>query len=224
MPDKKIYLTGLELVAKIVVQNERDFSYIKLEEGFDFSKDKEILRTLKAYLRRHNGFNHDSLDIRNSEFRHVNFDLGGAILNHVQADKTDFYGSIFTQCYFSHSQFRNAIFDDIQIKVNTSTNYHVIFSRCDFNSATFRRAYLQKGQFMGSSFQHATVDYVQLAQANFGGADFCNVQGLETTIGLGQIQIGGMQGGRIKVNERERRIIERAKCKEMFEVMNFGSN
>ncbi|HLD80056.1 MAG TPA: pentapeptide repeat-containing protein [Candidatus Nanoarchaeia archaeon] len=219
MAEQKVLLSGLELVAKIVIQNERDFSHIKLEEGFDFSKDKEILRTLKAYLRRHNWFYHDPLDLRNSEFHHANFDLGGAILNHVRADNADFYGSTFSGCTITYSQFGNTIFDDVQIIVRKATNYLVSFASCDFNSASFRRAYLQKGQFHGASFQNARFNYAQLTQANFSGADFCNVLGLETTIGLGSAEFE-----KTKVNERERRIIERAKCKDMFEVMNSGSN
>ena len=221
MVERKIPMSGLEFIGKIVQNNERDLSGIKLEEGFDFSQERDAVGALKAYLKKHQALYYSPLNLAHSEFHHVNFNLRGAVTN-MLADYADFTRASFSGCSFDHSQFRNALFDDIIF--TSSANYVVSFPFSDFHSTSFRRACLQKGQFIGSSFQYANFGYAQLAQANFGAADFCNAHGLETTIGLDQIHIGEMQGGRIKVNERERRIIERAKCGQMFEVMNSYTN
>jgi len=216
---EQTYLSGLEFIHKVVVCNERDFSGIRLEEGFDFFKDQDSLGALKSYLRKHKALYYDPLNFSHSQFRHVNFNLKGAIITNVQADHADFSGSIFTSCYFGHSQFRDALFDDIQIKINPSANYSVNFTGCDFHSASLKRAYLQNGHFYQASFQGASFHFAQLANVYFGQADLCNARGLETTIGLDLAHFE-----KTKVNERERRIIELAKCGQMFEVMNSSTN
>ena len=88
----KTYMSGLEFIHKIVVNDERDFSRIKLEEGFDFAKDIASLEALKAYLLKNKHLYYAPLIIRNSEFSHVYFNLHSAIFSNVQEKMPIFIG------------------------------------------------------------------------------------------------------------------------------------
>ena len=96
----RIYMPGLEFITKIVIAGERNFSHIKLEEGFDFSADKDALETFKAYLLKNKHLYHDPLIISNSEFSQVYFNLHSVILSNVKGEKYEFlsgfiWGSLF---------------------------------------------------------------------------------------------------------------------------------
>ncbi len=215
----KTYMSGLEFIHKIVVNDERDFSRIKLEEGFDFAKDIASLEALKAYLLKNKHLYYAPLIIRNSEFSHVYFNLHSAIFSNVQGENANFYRASFKGVHFYKAQFSGADLSEVTL-ISASHSYSwVSFHNCNFNGACIQRADLHLGHFTSSTLQGADMSYALLAGADLRYADLRRVKGLETTLGLNSALFK-----KTIVNEKERKIIERAKCKELFEVMDSNTN
>lgn len=210
-------MPGLEFITKIVIAGERNFSHIKLEEGFDFSADKDALETFKAYLLKNKHSYHDPLIISNSEFSQVYFNLHSVILSNVKGENTNFYRASFGGVYFYKSQFSGADFSEVMLA--SAPRSSASFRNCNFNGACIKKADLRQGHFTGSTFQDADISYAVLAGADFRYADLRRVKGLETTLGLNSAIFE-----KTIVNEKERKIIEREKCKELFEVMDSNTN
>ena len=93
------------------------------------------------------------------------------------------------------------------------------FRNCNFNGACIKKADLRQGHFTGSTFQDADISYSVLAGTDFRYADLRRVNGLESTLGVNSAIFE-----KTIVNEKERKIIEREKCKELFEVMDSNTN
>lgn len=223
MAAQKTYMGGLEFIYKIVVAGERDFSHIKLEERFDFAKDASSLEALKAYMVKNKHLYHAPLIIRNSDFSQVCFDLNPvanphpAIFSNVQGKNADFSRASFKGVYFYKPQFSGANFSGA-ILVSTP-HPEVSFNLGNFNGACIQRADLRQGSFTGSTFQGADLSYALLAGAEFQHADLRQAIGLETALDLNSAIFN-----KTKVNEKERKIIERAKSRELFKVMDTNTN
>ncbi|MEM5798024.1 MAG: pentapeptide repeat-containing protein [Candidatus Aenigmatarchaeota archaeon] len=150
-------MKGKEFVKKIL-EGERDFSRIKLEEYFICEDD--LQRELNIYLKLQK-FENNPVILNESELIGLNAIL---YMPNLQAKKTNFLRSELTCSYFEGADFSEAIFLRASLE-NT-----------DFESANLENANLIESNLEKSNFYHANLRYANLfsasiIKANFGEAD-----------------------------------------------------
>lgn len=180
-------MKGDEFVKKIL-EGERNFRNIRLEEGFDLSGHPSFMK-MQNYLRRESGLdtspllgpgyeervspNHlreSPIDISNSELRHLI--ARGIYLPYTRGINADLsysdlsgiardeHGRNFRGTNLSYSDFENAIF------------YRVNLADSDFTGAKFRGANFENAVLGTGSIYHWT----EFNNANLCGINFCNAK------------------------------------------------
>jgi|SRR3989344_4675307 len=169
MAENLIKVSGEEFIVKLL-NGERDFSKIFLEEKFDLG-GHEAFQKLKTYLKEQN-LQKAPVDISNSQFRYLKarelylpFTVGrNAILRGANLESANFEGANFESANLGNVNFKGANLKD------------ACFVNADLWIANFRSVNLELANFEGA----------YLKGAYFGGANLKNVRNLTEVVNLGK--------------------------------------
>lgn len=191
------YMGGREFVRRLL-SGERDFSRIRLEEGFNFD-DPNFTHNLSTYLLNRD-LSKDKIILHGSELRYVK--LNNYNLAYTCGEGVDFTGanladSNFQRAYFAKSSFLQAILSNVNFK-GVCLNY----------------ADLRESKLHFTSFSHASLDHADLREAVLNdvsfecttlyGTDLRGISGLENVTSMITAKFFDT-----KVTEKEKTIIEK---------------
>ncbi len=188
MATQLIQMKGEEFVKK-VLDGERDFSGIELEEGFRLS-DYDGFKKMQEYLKSQD-LKRSPVNIIGSSFKYLKaIGLYLPFLNGGRADleRADLGGANLEEAYLGRADLRRA---DLR--------------RANLERADFGGAYLGLAHLGGANLRGADFKRANLGGADFGGAYLRNAKNLEYAICLGYAQFIGT-----KVTKKEEEIIQSA--------------
>lgn len=210
-------MKGIEFVKK-VLEGERDFQNINLEEDFDLS-GYEGFPEMQNYLKSQN-FEKGPILMNNSNFVKIqaegihlpylqsknayfwNSTLNGACLWNANMGNTDFWGANLEKTNLGSSNLDSAYFWDANLWEANLGNSNLRF--VNFKRANLWKANLGDSNIIYADFEKANLGYAYLYHANFEKANLVGVQNLEYSLDLNKAKF--LQ---TKVTERERKIIEK---------------
>jgi uncharacterized protein YjbI with pentapeptide repeats len=204
-------MKGEEFIKKIL-EGERDFRSIKLEEGFCLSEHtyfkilyNYILKEAGISTQGANHFKEDPLDISNSEFRYLvakglylpyakgfNADFSyadlsdgrfGRLRHSTNLEGSNFKNSKFYEADLSFSCLRDVNFQDANLK-NADIGCTELY-HTEFHNANLRNASFYITKFLeGAILTGADVEGASFEKAKFVGADIRHVKNLDKSRGL----------------------------------------
>jgi len=200
-------MSGLELIHKIVVQDERDFRMIRVPDGFKFEGEEE--KSLIHHLNeKHKLYHKNPLDFSHSSLRYM--EARNLFLPWLRAEGTDFTGARLTGCQFTYGYFKKAVFADANLSPSLGKRI-TSFAYSKLLEVNFEKANLQEVYFGGTDLSGANLASSYLKSADFTNAALCNVLGLDLGIDIEYAKIEA-----VTVTEKERKIIMGIKSKVMF--------
>ena len=193
-----IYMKGEELVKKIL-EGERDFSKIELEEGFNFNTAKGYTE-MQEFLKNYKNLESEPLNFNYSKL--INIHARNIYFPFVQAIETNFFGSNLRNSNFQNSKLkssnlRKTILRSLNgkkanlTKTNlTKTNLY----RANLTEANLNHAKLYKANLCFAKLDCANLDYADLRNSNFDktrllevsikNAEIEGIKNIETSTGL----------------------------------------
>ena len=208
----RIYMSGLELIEKIVVQGERDFTGILVQDGFKVEGEEG--KALVCYLKeKHKRYEKDPLDFSYASLK--NIEARNLFLPWLRAIETDFTGACLMGCQLTYGIFERATFREANLSpalsVSPSGGKTTSFARSELLGVNFEKATLQNVCFDSAYLSKANFTSSYLHSADFTGATLCQVRGLESAIDLEHAIIKD-----VTATEKERKILMASRSKIMF--------
>lgn len=176
-------MQGEEFVKKVLA-GERDFSEIKLEEGFDLSGYKGF-QTLQDYLKKQGDLIYNTIIIDNSEFKYIK--AKGVYLPCIKGVGANLIGADLRLAYLEEADFGNA----------------------NLGEADFRGADLGNAKLVETNLIRANLKDTYLKGANLKGANLREVKNLEDCVGLEFVNFN-----KTKITQKEKEIIDKIRNKE----------
>lgn len=207
MATQRILMGGKEFVEK-VIDGERDFFGIKLEEGFDLAGYKGF-SVMQDYLKKQD-LESNPVDITHSVFRYVS--ASGLYLPHVKGVGIDLSGADLIEANLSGADLCGA-------HLSGANLIGAELSDADLNSANLAGADLCGARLFGANLSVADLAGANISGANLSGANLMgtclrHVYNLECAEGLGHAAYF-----KTKVTEKEKAIIEKAlEGRNLFDV------
>ncbi len=204
-------MTGEKFVRK-VLDGERNFSGIELEEGFDLSRYKGF-KKLQNYLKQQN-LKENPVNIAHSQFRHVK--AADLYLPFVKGEEADLREAYFVGADFEGAYLRGAYL--VRANLQIANLERANLERANLWRANLERANLEGANLFGADLGEANLRGADLREAylmktDLERANLKNVRGLEEAL------IAEAQFLKTRVTEKEKRIIEEAlKSKDLFIV------
>lgn len=170
------YMAGREFCRKIL-NGERDFSGVRLEEGFDLQSfslrdyaDYSRGDTLNRYLEKQNfGLDQSPIIIKSSELVGVNAQrlyLPRLVAHGANLKGVNFYGA-----YLEDSDFTGATLDDVSF--GNANLKRARFERAKLVRAKLDTADCRNADFWKADLRGASLAQAELFGANFGYANLC---------------------------------------------------
>ncbi len=188
MAEQLTPIKGDEFIVKLL-NGERSFQNVKLEEGFDFNSHDGFAEMLD-YLR--------TADLKLSPVRLVNSDFSHCIaknlyLPYVRAQGADFIGADFLGSIFDGADFFWAKFDNADLRVSDIVGVDLI------------KGSLYEADLRGSNLSRSDFHGTNLEGAKFRLAELCDMRDFEYAINLKKAHFSGAI-----VTDRERAIIRKS--------------
>jgi uncharacterized protein YjbI with pentapeptide repeats len=214
MPTQLKKMKGEEFVEKILPPfEERDFSKIKLEEGFDLS-GYEGFDELRNYLRRQNLFD-EPIIINGSDFRRVR--AVGIYLPFVRGEGAYLSGANLREAYLSGANLSGANLREAYLSGAYLSGADLMVADlrvANLSGANLRVANLKEANLRVANLKEAYLSGANLRETDLSGANLKDVKNLESAIGLEEAVFY-----KTRVTETEKRIIEEAlKSRKLFIV------
>ncbi len=191
MKTKLIQMKGDEFVKKIL-NGERDFSYIKLEEGFDFNK-YEGFKDMQQYLK--NKYLQGYPIILNfSDFSYVK--AKNLYLPYLEGEKANFEKANLDYADFSKSSLKCANFEKanlINVDFYNANLEKINFERANLMGARLHNANLEKANLKNAILINARLHGARIRKGNLEGANL-----LEAIIDLADFEGANLNGTNFK--------------------------
>ena len=200
-------MSGLELIHKIVVQNERDFTKIRIPSGFKIEGDEEKALighlTEKHKLYCQNPLNFSYACLQGIEARNL-------LLPWLEAAETDFTGARLMGCQLTYGNFTKAIFTEANLSPGPNKRI-TSFAFSKLPEANFEKANLRDVYFGGVDLSGSNFRSSYLHSADFTKSTLCLILGLESAIDVEYAKIEA-----VTVTEKEKKLIIGIRGRQMF--------
>jgi len=203
MPTQLTQISGKEFVEKIL-QDERDFSGIRLEPNFNLS-GYEGFAEMQAYLKKQE-LSENPVIIDHSEFYHIN--AKGLYLPFVRGTGANLRGAFLQGAslqgaYLAEASLQNAylpradlwkavlhgaFLQGANLQYTNLREVHLAgasLQGANLKKADLWKAFLRGADLRGANLQYTNLREVELEGANFWGADLRGARGLENALNLG---------------------------------------
>lgn len=189
-------MTGKEFVRK-VLDGEREFVGVRLEEGFNLSDNKELIRfcnNLKKLTPENR--KKESICITNSEFRGLQ--AGGAYLPYLLGIEANLKGANFKGAIFHEANLYGANLTNTKFTQAEIINANLV-------EANFSSANLSGASIYGSDFRKANFHRTNVYGTNFNSVNFRDIKNLEHSVNLKYAKFLNTFG----LEEEQRKIIQK---------------